>query len=173
MSTKGFTLIETMVAVTILSLSIAGPLFTASRTMVATEISRDQLTASYLAQEAIEYVRALRDDAYLADYPQEWGSPAAWNAFKASDIISSCLSYKCALGHAVTGGALIVTPCPSGICPETVPFNLNAPDPGTLFTSTFQATELPSEEKIVSEVSWSFHGTTYKVTITDHLTPWQ
>jgi len=172
---RGFTLIETMIAVTILSFSIAGPLFTASRTMVATEISRDQLTASYLAQEVIEYARALRDGEYLKLYPtQEWGSTVAWDNFKASPLITSCSSNKCALGQAKGDGTLLVTSCSSGTCPEAVPYNLNAPDPGTLFTSTFQATAVPpNEEKIVSTVSWWFHDTQHTITITDHLTPWQ
>ncbi|MDE1919730.1 MAG: prepilin-type N-terminal cleavage/methylation domain-containing protein, partial [Patescibacteria group bacterium] len=51
MSTKGFTLIEAMVAVTIVTLAVAGPLFTAGRAIIAAQISREQLTASYLAQE--------------------------------------------------------------------------------------------------------------------------
>lgn len=160
-----------MIAVTILSFSVAGPLFTASRTMVATEISRDQLTASYLAQEAIEYARALRDDEYLKLYSaqQEGYSVIAWNNFKASNLLTSCSSNKCGLGRAVGGGTLPITSA-------TASFYLNdAPDPpGTSFTRTFQATEVPpNEEKIVSTVLWWFHDTQHTVTITDHLTPWQ
>ena len=169
-----------MIAVTILSFSIAGPLFTASRTMVATEISRDQLTASYLAQEVIEYTRAGRDGEYLKLYPTKQGdSIIAWNNFKALPLLSGgliapCSSEKCALGQAKGDGTLLITPCPYGNCPDTVPFNLNAPNPGTLFTSTFQATVISQyEEKVVSTVSWWFHGIEYSVSISDHLTPWQ
>ena len=63
---RGFTLVETMIAVTIVTLSVAGPLYGASRAFVAAEISRDHLIASYLASEGIEYVREMRDDEYLA-----------------------------------------------------------------------------------------------------------
>ena len=83
MNMKGFTLIEAMVAITIVTLSIAGPLYTASRAIVAAENARDQLIASYLAQEGIEYVRMMRDDEYLASY-QTGGagiSSTAWNNF--------------------------------------------------------------------------------------------
>ena len=80
---KGFTLIETMIAVTILTLAMAGPLFTASRSIVAAQTARDQLTASYLAQEGIEYVRMMRDNQYLAAYNINSTDVAgvAWNNF--------------------------------------------------------------------------------------------
>jgi len=65
---NGFTLLEALIAVTIITLAVAGPLFSASRAIIAVEISRDKLTASYLAQEGIEYVRAMRDSEYLKLY---------------------------------------------------------------------------------------------------------
>ena len=49
--TAGFTLIEALVAVAILALAVAGPLYAANRALVAAGIARDRLTASYLAQE--------------------------------------------------------------------------------------------------------------------------
>ncbi|MCK5027485.1 MAG: prepilin-type N-terminal cleavage/methylation domain-containing protein [Candidatus Pacebacteria bacterium] len=54
---KGFTLIETLVAVTILVTSIVGPLTVAYQGVSIGMDSRDRLIASYLAQDAIEYVR--------------------------------------------------------------------------------------------------------------------
>ena len=65
---RGFTLTETMIAITILTFAVAGPLFTASRSIIAADIARDQLTASYLAQEGIEYVRMMRDNAMLRSF---------------------------------------------------------------------------------------------------------
>ena len=61
---------------------------TASRSIVAAQTARDQLTASYLAQEGIEYVRAMRDNEYLAAY-QAGGSnvsTTAWNNFLTASI---------------------------------------------------------------------------------------
>ncbi len=58
---KGFTLIETMVAVSLLSLAIVAPMSLASQSLASAYYARDQVTASYLAQEGIEAVRSIRD----------------------------------------------------------------------------------------------------------------
>ncbi|MSR70449.1 prepilin-type N-terminal cleavage/methylation domain-containing protein [Candidatus Kaiserbacteria bacterium] len=63
---QGFTLIETLIAVLILTTAITGPLTIASKGLTATLIAKDQISAFYLAQDAVEYVRFLRDSACLA-----------------------------------------------------------------------------------------------------------
>ena len=184
---KGFTLVETMIAVTILTLAIAGPLVTASRAIVAAQIARDQLIANYLAQEGIEYVRAMRDDEYLSAY-QVGGadvSATAWDNFlNGSDAasISHCQNSACmfdpsrAMG---TGSGLSLTPCSGASCtPLYLSSGIYTEQSGngtmTPFTRTVQAIAVSaSDERIVSTVSWTFHGTPYTVTVTDHLTPWQ
>ncbi|MCK6462370.1 MAG: type II secretion system GspH family protein [Candidatus Pacebacteria bacterium] len=64
--TRGFTLIETIVAIALLSAAVAGPLTMAIKSISNASVSQDQLTAFYLAQEAIEYVRKVRDDNVLS-----------------------------------------------------------------------------------------------------------
>ena len=60
---KGFTIVETLVAITILMIAIAGPLSIASKSLNSALYSKDQMTASYLAQEGMELVRNLKDNA--------------------------------------------------------------------------------------------------------------
>lgn len=67
---RGFTLIETMLAVLLLTTAIAGPLTIASRGLMAAVVAKDQITAFYLAQDAMEYVRFVRDSACLTAGPQ-------------------------------------------------------------------------------------------------------
>lgn len=62
----GFTLIETLVAILILSVAIVGPLTIASRGLGAALVAKDQTIAFYLAQDAVEYVRYKRDSNRLA-----------------------------------------------------------------------------------------------------------
>ncbi len=62
----GFTLIETFVAITVLLMAIAAPLTLASQGLSASRIARDQVTATYLIQEAVEYIRNARDTNTLS-----------------------------------------------------------------------------------------------------------
>lgn len=62
----GFTLIEMLVAVLLLTTAIAGPLTIASKGITASIVAKDQVTAFNLAQDAIEYVRFKRDTNRLS-----------------------------------------------------------------------------------------------------------
>ena len=94
---RGFTLIETMIAVTIITFAVTGPLFTASRSIVAAQTVTSQLTASNLAQEGAEYVRAMRDKEYLSAF-QAGGqniSTTAWTNFTSgagAGAVTQCFS---------------------------------------------------------------------------------
>ena len=61
MRKKGFTLIETLVAIMLLITAVAGPLTIVSKNLLAARVAKDQITAYYLAQDALEYVRFARD----------------------------------------------------------------------------------------------------------------
>lgn len=194
---RGFTLIEAMIAVTILTLSISGPLYTANSAIVASMIARDQLTASYLAQEGIEYVRAMRDYEYLAAYHLGGASVSAdaWSNFL-TGIEDNCLSpLFCTLdpilrgmgygsGFSVevfsgdeplyltnctnTSGGLSCTP-PNFYTQQNLSGSVKTP-----FTRTIQVVHISAaDERIISTVSWSYHGTPRSVMVYDHLTPWQ
>ncbi len=64
-STRAFTLVETLVAVTLLLLVIVGPMSIASKGMQNAYFAGDQTTATFLAQEAIEHIQSLRDNNAL------------------------------------------------------------------------------------------------------------
>ncbi len=186
-NSTGFTLVETMVAVAILALAVSGPLFAASRALVAADISQGQLTASYLAQEGIEYVRAMRDDAYLHAYQANGSnvSQDAWTDFTTGSnswSITPCTASACTLDPLRSSSQ--VAACSGAACDAPLYIlstgvysmqNLSGAEV-TPFSRTIQAFAVagyPDDERIVSTVKWKFHGVPYVVTVTDNLTSWQ
>jgi len=65
---RGFSLIETLIAITILMLAITGPLALVQAGLFSANHERNQITAIYLAQEALEYIRSLRDANKYVQY---------------------------------------------------------------------------------------------------------
>jgi prepilin-type N-terminal cleavage/methylation domain-containing protein len=59
---KGFTLVESLVAIAILVLVITGAFSAAQTGISSSTISKEQIVAFYLAQEQIEAIRNIRDE---------------------------------------------------------------------------------------------------------------
>jgi type II secretory pathway pseudopilin PulG len=59
---KGFTIVETLVAVAILMISIAGPLVVANQSLKAAQYAKNQSIATFLAQETIEYIKNIKNN---------------------------------------------------------------------------------------------------------------
>jgi len=87
---KGFTIIETLVAITILMIAIAGPLTVATKGYTSSLDAKNQSIAINLAQEGLEYLNNQKDNQNLG-----WGKDIPF--FNNSDI-----SYS---------GCKIKTPC--------------------------------------------------------------
>ena len=64
-ASRGMTLIETLVAISILAVAIVAPMTLTMQSLSSAYYARDQVVASNLAQEAIESVRAVRDGNIL------------------------------------------------------------------------------------------------------------
>lgn len=62
---RGFTLIETLVAIFILLISVTGPMSFAQSGLRASFVARDQVVAFYLAQDAVETIKNVRDNNSL------------------------------------------------------------------------------------------------------------
>jgi len=63
---KGFTVLESIVAILILSLSVSGVFSSVQQSLSQAIIAKDEVKAFYLAQEAIEIIRNKRDANQLA-----------------------------------------------------------------------------------------------------------
>lgn len=81
---NGFSLIETLVAISILVLIITGPLVLVNKSLTLIKIAKKRVIASYLAQEGVEYARNIRDE----------------NLLKGNDWLSGmdqCIDNKCTI----------------------------------------------------------------------------
>ncbi len=67
---SGFTLIETLVAFSVLTLMFLGPITLISKSISFAIVSQNNITAFYLGQEAVEYILNLRDTNLLKG--QDW-----------------------------------------------------------------------------------------------------
>lgn len=71
-SAKGFTLLETMIAVAVITVAMVAVTQLSQRALLYNRIASSKHTASYLAQEGLEIVRNIRDTNWLEqrDNPQ-------------------------------------------------------------------------------------------------------
>lgn len=183
---RGFTLVETLVAVLLLSMAIAGPLTIASKGLTATLVAKDQFTGFYLAQDAMEYVRFIRDSACLSSPSGSSGCPANIWLSGLSACISTDGSARCYL-DSLGSQPDVPTAC-SGTCPtlryDTTNryFNYNASVPLTpqryVRTVSIQhnpSGSTPDEAVVTVTVSWSdIAGVTrVPITVRESIFRWQ
>jgi prepilin-type N-terminal cleavage/methylation domain-containing protein len=75
---NGFSLVETLVAISILLIVITGPMAISATTARSVSFSSEQVTAFFLAQEGAEIAQKARDDLLLENYPD---FTSAWTYF--------------------------------------------------------------------------------------------
>lgn len=117
----GFTIVETLVAITVLMLAIAGPLVVASKGLFGADVAKDQMIASYLAQESMEAIKNTRDNGIYngTSWFNTLGGCSKANPCDASALdgisnnpsITSCGGVACRIyseangyGHVASGG---------------------------------------------------------------------
>ena len=110
MSHDGFTLIETLVAITLLSIAVVAPMSLAARSLGSAIYARDQITAFYLAQEAIEALRSIRDAQILTIAQSTGGAPDMFGSIPHDNSSFIIDARKIDPANAIT-------PCSGGPCP--------------------------------------------------------
>jgi len=83
---SGYSLVEVLVAISILLLATVGPMTIAARSLQFAEFSSQQNTAYFLAQEGIEAVFKVREEAGIAALASDpFGDPWQWLGSEFSD----------------------------------------------------------------------------------------
>lgn len=178
-SQKGFTLVETMVAITVLAIALVGPFTAVQNALTASYVARDELTASALAQEGMEYIRSIRDNNYLNNRTGGW-----MDGLSTKSCFSSVTSY-CTVDPTqgdfhTTAAAMVgfsdITNVPvlnissAGLYNHQAQSSTNVP---TRFTRTVQLRQVTATEvQVTVVVTWISAHQTYSVTVVDNLQDW-
>jgi prepilin-type N-terminal cleavage/methylation domain-containing protein len=182
MSMKAFTLIETLVAIAIVTIAIVGPFQVVQGVLQSSYIARDQLIAAAQAQEGMEYVRQIRDSNSI--FNTHHGGGRTWLTGLDGTGGPDCYANACV----VDPGQQSVTSCGATSCsPASWPLYLSgssnlyneptaAGSPGTgaktRFTRQVRLTFISTTETLVTvTVSWDYHGT-HSVVLVESLRNW-
>lgn len=176
---SGFTLVETLVALFIFSVSILTVMSALSQGITSTIYAKDKIVAEYLSQEGIEYFRNIRDTAmlYATDKVVSWEKLT-------TQLNDSCGTTGCYFGNdenyfsvpPLTTG--IITSC-GGECPYfnydslSGMYNYNTGNK-TTFSRTMRVEQAPDREsiKIISEVTFSAGSGVGAVSLSENLSNW-
>jgi len=152
---SGFGLVEILVAVTVIGLSLAALAGLGNFALKIQNRLKKNITASYLAAEAIEATRAIKDEDWTiisslsigsALHPAQSGSPAKWSLTSGSEIIN-------------------------GFTRQIVLANVyrNSNDNIVQSVDTLD----PNTKKITATVSWSDQGQSQQVSLSTYIINWQ
>ncbi len=155
-SQKGFTLAESVIAITLIIIGIVGVLNLVNRSAGFANIASNRLIAANLGQEAIEIVRNVRDS--------NWVNQKNWNA----ELIGFCdgvfqLDYN------------------QGLKCDTNSFLLFDEESGynysegreTIYKRKVEITEINNSElRVKAIVSWQTRGGDFEIVVEDHLYNW-
>ena len=184
--TKGYSLVEALVAVSILMLSIVGPMTIAAKGIQTGRFVNQQATAVYLAQEGIESVAAVRNQEALKNF----GDPSAWDWAEGGGVLNACrgangcnIEWDNSVDGATTNYS--VTGCNSGASdPCHLYLSTNPSDRSqytmlddtgeqSLYTRVIRINDSGSdrEVEVTSSVSWeaNIFGGTRTVVLTSYL----
>lgn len=181
---SGFTLLETLVAILILMLAVAGPLTIAQKGLAAAQVAKNQTVAYYLAQDAMEYVRFVRDSNKLAGSPWLAGLDTTPNSHtNAGASGGQCVSAAGDSACYVDSRQDTTTYCGGATCTSRMYYNdsggwfsNDTNDTPSIFTRTVVIKDISSTEAQVSvTVSWTRPGggTPPSVTLKENMFDWQ
>ncbi|MFA5023196.1 MAG: hypothetical protein WC385_02345 [Candidatus Paceibacterota bacterium] len=93
---KGFTLVETFVAIIVLMITVLGPMSLLSNALRDSRYIKDQITATYLAQEGVELMIDQRNQGVATFNTSLYSCPSGLK--KDNDANSDTYGYNCITG---------------------------------------------------------------------------
>lgn len=174
---KGFTLVETLVSISIFTVSLLAVISVLTQGIANTTYIKTKLTATYLAQEGIEYMRNMRDTYALYD---STSAQHGWDTFNTH--VSPCQNNGCSFGDLTYSDpqaikTMQLNPCAS-TCPNLLYDNSNGKYGSVGTTSPFirKVVVTPvaggNEIKVTSTVYWTQGSGSYNVVFSEDLFNW-
>jgi len=167
---KGFTIVETLVAIAILSLSITATFTAVQNGIRFSTTARDQITAFYLAQQAVENIKNIRDNNVLFSLSQiSIGNPSRGWLYGLSGAggdpcyFGKVCQIDSLLQTATSCGSAAITTNPPNLCVNMTQnednglYGYNASWGATRFKREIQLENvvLNREVRVVVTVSWT------------------
>ena len=177
---KGFTLVELLIAMSILSIGILATFGAVSNNLRVSNFTQDQVTAYYLADEGVEYIHNLRDEngiknvqaiasggsvAWLTGIAQVFGDPCFGGVACAADSPLNTLT-TC-VGGASSCPFLRIDPT-SGLYGYTSTWTL------TPFQRVITVQVVSATEAVVTvTVTWTTNGVSKSYSLSETLRNWE
>lgn len=170
----GYSLIEVLIAIAVLLLSIVGPLTIAAKSLQTSFQARDQIVATYLAQEGIEGVIALKQNSVIAGIQDgnlsalwDWANAASLADCRSADGCNFDVQYPISLSD--TNFTNTITSCSNRAdCrlyyDETAPvakYSLDNSGEATAFTRVITLENLDAATTTMATVRVTWDGTAF------------
>jgi prepilin-type N-terminal cleavage/methylation domain-containing protein len=175
---RGFTLVETMVAITILAVAMIGPFAAIQNSLNASRTARDQLIAISLAQEGIEYVRSIRDNNYLSGYVASGGywlhgfescqNGATCLVDPAFDAITACSGSSCRALNVETNASAAL----SYAYNQQAPSATNVASPFTRTVQILPVSGSDHEVRALVTVTWTSAHRARSLQVSENIQNW-
>jgi len=157
---NGFTLLEVILAIFVLTIAVSGAFALISQTFIAASLAQSKLIASYLAQEGIEMTKNIRDANWLV---QRTDPDILWN--EGLDEGNWQIDYK---GHKLdfvaNGNFLNI---------DSEVFYSYSTGAQSIFKRKISVTNIDENNiKVVVEVFWQERNRNYSVKALEKLSNW-
>jgi type II secretory pathway pseudopilin PulG len=162
---RGFTLLEAIVSIFIVTVGVGGVFTLVNQTVNSNRVASSRLTALYLAQEGIEIVRHIRDSNFLE---VRWGMGGTWDQDLSAGVhyIDYTEEEKNTSNLVIWLGNRY-----QHFSQSTCPSNPNCQD-----TSFNRSIEISYPQNYImavkSIVTWQERGTTHQATVEENLYKW-
>ncbi len=165
----GFTLLEMIIALFIITVGIGGVVALINQSLIASQITASKLVASYLAQEGIELVRNIRDTNWLQgiDWLANNINPNP-NSKEIIDYKMSSLLDSSRLDDFICLGLAEFYYYNGPICVAT-PGTTPTPYQRTISVILIDGNSI----RVISEVKWKERGREHVITVEEILYDWK